>query len=59
MPRPKPSEPLKPREVRLSNRQMLIMKQLGGAKWLRELLDKKAPMPKAWYEMQAQKETQG
>jgi hypothetical protein len=35
------------------------MKQLGGAKWLRELLDKKAPMPKAWYEMRAQKETQG
>ena len=34
----------------MSDRQMIIFKQLGGAQWLRELLDKKAPMPKAWYE---------
>lgn len=50
MPRPKPLEPLKGREIRMSDRQMIIFKQLGGAQWLRELLDKKAPMPKAWYE---------
>jgi hypothetical protein len=50
MPRPKPPEPLKPREVRMSDRQWLILKQLGGAQWLRELLDKKAPMPKGYYE---------
>ena len=58
MPRPKPPEPLKPREIRMSDRQMTIFKQLGGTKWLRELLDKKAPMPKAWYAKQA-KLTQG
>lgn len=50
MPRPKPPEPLRPREVRMSDRQMLVFKQLGGAQWLRELLDKKAPMPKKYYE---------
>lgn len=50
MPRPKPPEPLKPREIRLSDRQWLILKQLGGAQWLREALDKKAPMPKKYYE---------
>jgi hypothetical protein len=50
MPRPKPSEPLKPREVRLSDRQWLILKQLGGATWLRALLEKKAPMPNKYYE---------
>jgi hypothetical protein len=50
MPRPKPPEPLKPREVRMSDRQWLILKQLGGAQWLRELLNKKEPMPKKFYE---------
>jgi hypothetical protein len=50
MSRPKPPEPIKPREVRMSDRQWLILKQLGGPKWLRELLDKKAPMPKKYYE---------
>ena len=34
----------------MSDRQMLVFKQLGGAKWLRELLDKKTPMPKKYYE---------
>jgi hypothetical protein len=42
----------------MSDRQMTIFKQLGGTKWLRELLDKKAPMPKAWYAKQV-KLTQG
>jgi hypothetical protein len=50
MPRPKPPEPLKGRQIRVSDRQWLILKQLGGTQWLRELLDKKAPMPKKFYE---------
>jgi hypothetical protein len=50
MSRPKPPEPLRSREIRMSDRQMLVFKQLGGAKWLRELLDKKTPMPKKYYE---------
>jgi hypothetical protein len=50
MPRPKPPEPLKGRQIRVSDRQWLIFKQLGGTQWLRELLDKKAPMPKKFYE---------
>jgi hypothetical protein len=50
MPRPKPPAPLKARYVRLSDREWLIFKQLGGAEWLREILDKKAPMPKQYYD---------
>jgi len=50
MPRPKPPAPLKARYVRLSDREWLILKQLGGAEWLRETLDKKAPMPKQYYD---------
>ena len=46
MPRPKPPEKLLGRQVRMSDRHWLILNQLGGAQWLRELLDKKAPMPK-------------
>lgn len=49
MPRPKPSEPLIGRQIRMSNKQWIIFNQLGGAKWFRELLDKKAPMPKQYY----------
>ena len=50
MPRPKPSAPLKPRFVRMSDKQFMIFKQLGGSEWLRELLEKKAPMPDKYYE---------
>lgn len=50
MPRPKPPAPLKVRYVRLSDKQWMIFKQLGGLDWLRELLDKKAPMPKKYYD---------
>ena len=50
MPRPKPPEPLKHRFIRLSDRQMIVFKNLGGAEWLRELLDKKDPFPKQYYE---------
>jgi hypothetical protein len=49
MPRPKPPEPLKPRYVRMADRHWMILQQLGGPEWLRELLDKKAPMPKQYY----------
>jgi hypothetical protein len=34
----------------MSDRHWLILQRLGGAQWLRELLDKKAPMPKKYYE---------
>ena len=50
MPRPKPPEPLLGRQVRMSDRQWIILNQLGGAEWLRDLLDKKAPMPKKYYD---------
>jgi hypothetical protein len=50
MPRPKPPSPLIGRQIRLSDKQFLILDQLGGAKWLRELLEKKAPMPNQYYE---------
>lgn len=49
MPRPKPPEPLKSRFIRLSDKQWMILQQLGGAEWLRETLEKKAPMPKKYY----------
>jgi len=50
MPRPKPPEKLIGRQVRMSDRQWIILNQLGGAEWLRGLLDKKAPMPKKYYD---------
>jgi hypothetical protein len=50
MPRPKPPERLEPRYLRLSDRQWIIFNQLGGAEWLRDLLDKKDPFPKKYYE---------
>ena len=50
MPRPKPTEPLKHRYMRMTDRQWLIFKQLGGAEWLRAELEKKAPLPKKYYE---------
>jgi hypothetical protein len=34
----------------MSDRQWIILNQLGGAEWLRDLLDKKAPMPKKYYD---------
>jgi hypothetical protein len=50
MPRPKPPAPLIGRQIRLSDKQWLILNQLGGAEWLRALLEKKAPMPNKYYE---------
>ena len=50
MPRPKPPEKLLGRQIRMSDRQWIILNQLGGAEWLRDILDKKAPMPKQYYD---------
>jgi len=52
MPRPKPSEELKPRWMRLSDRHMMILKELGGIEWLRDHLDKKAKMPAKYYRLE-------
>ena len=35
--------------MRLSDRHMMILKELGGIKWLRDHLDKKAKMPAKYY----------
>ena len=50
MPRPKPPEPLTFRNIRMSDRHWMILQDLGGAEWLRTTLDKKAPMPKKYYD---------
>ena len=50
MPRPKPPEPLIGRQVRMSDRHWIILNHFGGAQWLRDLLDKKDPFPKQYYE---------
>jgi hypothetical protein len=57
MPRPKPPEPLLGRQVRMSDRHWIILNQLGGAEWLRTILDKKAPMPKQYYDKLLQEKT--
>lgn len=48
MPRPKPPEPLKPREIRLSDQQFAKLKELGGAAWLRRFLGGK---PEKYHEV--------
>jgi hypothetical protein len=50
MPRPKPPEPLKHRYMRMTDKQWVIFKHLGGADWLRAELEKKDPFPKQYYE---------
>ena len=50
MPRPKPPEPLIGRQVRMSDRHWIIFNQLGGAEWLRQMIAKKMPMPKKFYD---------
>ena len=52
MPRPKPLEPLIGRQIRLSDRHMMILKELGGAEWLRKQLDKNAKMPAKYYRLE-------
>ena len=50
MPRPKPPEPLIGRQVRMSDRHWIIFNQLGGAEWLRQMIVKKTPMHKKFYD---------
>jgi hypothetical protein len=45
MPRPKPLEPLKGRQIRLCERHIMIFQELGGIAWLRKHLDSKAKFP--------------
>ena len=50
MPRPKPPEPITFRNIRMSDKQWIIFNELGGAEWLRGFLEKKALMPKQYYD---------
>ena len=50
MPRPKSPEPIKIRYIKMSDRQWLMFNELGGADWLRKFVEKKAPMPKQYYD---------
>ena len=52
VPRPKPLEELRGRQIKLTDRHMMIFKELGGIKWLREHLDKKAKMPAKYYRLE-------
>ena len=52
MPRPKPPEPLKVRQVRMSDRQWMMFNELGNAEWLRKQLDKNAKMPAKYYRLE-------
>jgi hypothetical protein len=38
VPRPKPPEPLKPRQLRMSDTEWLKFKEMGGADWLRKFM---------------------
>jgi hypothetical protein len=49
MPRPKPPEPLKGRQIRLTDRHIMIFQELGGIAWLRKYLDGKAKFSKEYY----------
>jgi len=42
MPRPKPAQELKPRHIRLSDRQWARLQELGGSEWLRQTLSYRA-----------------
>jgi hypothetical protein len=50
VPRPKPPEPIKIRYIKMSDRQWIMFNELGGADWLRKFVEKKAPMPKQYYD---------
>ena len=45
MPRPKPPMELKCRNMRMSDVEWLMFKELGGADWLRQYVKKKAKLP--------------
>ncbi len=48
MPRPKPPEPLKNRQIRMSDSEWANFKKLGGADWLRKYV---GGMPDKYYEV--------
>jgi hypothetical protein len=50
MPRPKPVEPLERINFRLTRTHKEMLRQLGGVKWLRVMLEKHSPLPKKYYE---------
>jgi len=56
MPRPKPPIPLRGRQVRMSDMEWLMFKELGGAEWLRKYVRKKATLPINHYKKQAEDE---
>jgi hypothetical protein len=59
MPRPKPPSPLKGRQVRMSDVEWLMFKELGGADWLRKYVRKKATLPITHYERQNERMQKG
>ena len=42
--------PLRGRQIRMSDIEWLMFKELGGAEWLRKYVKKKATLPFAYYE---------
>jgi hypothetical protein len=40
----------------MTDKQWLILNQLGGAEWLRTLLEKKAPFPASYYKKLLEKQ---
>lgn len=57
MPRPKPPMPLKGRQIRMSDAEWLMFKELGGAEWLRTYVKQKAKLPAAHYQTFKQEKT--
>jgi len=55
MPRPKPVEPLVRVDLRLTATHRTMLKQLGGVRWLRMMLEKHAPMPKKYYDRELER----
>ena len=51
MPRPKPPEPLKFRNIRMSDSEWAKFNELGGAAWLRQYVSNKAKLPEKYYEV--------
>jgi len=56
MPRPKPPEPLKGRQVKMSDIEWLMFIELGGADWLRKHVKKKSKFSSEYYKALAEKQ---
>jgi hypothetical protein len=48
MPRPKPLEPLKGRQIRMSDTEWAMFKSMGGAEWLRKMMGTR---PSSYYQV--------